>query len=119
MANGSTTTAIVLKVACGQKLTTTINGAAVQIECAGEVGAGPWTFPEPPSGAGGVLGIVEIAADAPRLDFNEVVEAFLDDRLHDEAVPLQGDESASVLFEGSDGTYASLDSMITDDDSQG
>jgi hypothetical protein len=113
MANG-TTAAIVLKVACGQVLNTTINGVAVQIDCQG--GGSAWTPPDPPSGAGGVVAFAQIPANAQLLDLGAVVTAFRDDQLHQHAVTLGPDESATVVLEGPGGSRASLDTMMTKPD---
>ncbi|MBA3266798.1 MAG: hypothetical protein H0T70_00870 [Acidimicrobiia bacterium] len=80
----------------------------VQIEC-----TRPWEPPEPPSGAGGVLGLVEIAAEESRLDLDAVVRAFRADRLGEEGVPLEPDATATMVWERADGSYVSLDTLMT------
>lgn len=116
MANGSTTTALVLKVVCGQQLNATIGGVAVVIDCQGSGGPGGWQPPPPPSGAGGVVAFAEVDVDAPRLDLNAVVTAFNENRLEDAAAPLDSHESVSVVLERPDGSVGSLDAMMSERD---
>lgn len=114
MTEAATVPAIVLKVQCGQVLNTTINGMPVQIECSEPPEEGGFQPPRPPSGAGGVVAYATMRADTPVLDLDAVVAAAREERLSDEAMPLEDVERATVLFEGEDGSVGSLDTMVAE-----
>jgi hypothetical protein len=112
----TSTTALVLKVKCGEPLDTEINGVVVRIECDEakvEVSKGGFKFPPPPRVRAGTVAFASIPDLGPLLDVGRIATALRANELEDRATLLEESDPATVRLMRSGKKDLSLDSWLT------